>query len=86
MLGTHTIASLDEYLYITHIRGVKNQMKKAFVGTLYILCFKFQVSKRCQVGGTEKPTHTLLPRKQQCYKLLTKVLSAHVSIFLLISL
>lgn len=58
-LGTHTIASLDGYLYITHIRSEKNQIKEAAVGTFYILCFKFPVSERYQVGGTGKPTHIL---------------------------
>lgn len=72
-------------VYYTH-QKCEEPDKKAVAGTFYSLCFKFHVSKRCQVGGTEKLTHTLLPTKQQCCKLLTKVLSSHASTFLLISL
>lgn len=63
MLVTHTIAGLDGYLYITHTRSVKKQIKKLLLELSTVSALN--ISKRCQVGGAEKLTHTLLPTKQQ---------------------
>lgn len=61
MLVTHTIASLDGYLYITHTRNVNNQIKKLLLELSTVSALNFMCQKGAGLVAQKNPlTHCCL--------------------------